>query len=503
MLDRDQDVARLLAELGQRLLLAGENPYRARAYTRAAESLLALTLPLSEVIADNRLREVSGVGEALESVIRQLWEGGTTPRLEQLRSEVPAGVLQLLRIPGIKPDKVLRLYRELGTETFDDVEAACRAERVARTKGLGVSLQDRLLSGIEIMRRSQGQLLIHHAEDLLTRVAANLSRSHPELNRIELAGDSRRGCELVSDLAVLAEVPEAESIRALSTGNDVKLWLADRERYGVALVLATGSRDHVARLQEVAAERGLSLTHDGLFKGEELVSCKAEEDLYAALALPFIPPELREGAGEIEAAQAGQVPTLVRDADIRGLLHNHTDLSDGGNTLEEMATATRKLGYGYFGLADHSQTASYAGGLKPERVRAQWELADGLNRNFRGRFRIFKGIESDIREDGSLDYPDEVLSGFDYVVASIHSRFKLEPARQTERMLRAVANPHTTILGHLTGRLLLRRTGTSSTSTPSFGPVPSTASPWRSTPTPIGSTSTGAGTGAHSTSGAG
>jgi DNA polymerase (family 10) len=257
----------------------------------------------------------------------------------------------------------------------------------------------------------------------------------------------------------VAEVPEAESIRVLSIGPDVKLWLADRDRYGVALVLATGSLDHVARLQEVAAERSLSLSGNGLFKEGELVPCATEEDLYAALGIPPVPPELREGAGEVEAAQAGQAPALVAEADVRGLLHSHTDFSDGANTLEEMATATRRLGYGYFGLADHSQTAAYAGGLKPERVREQWELVDKLNRSFRGRFRIFKGIESDIREDGSLDYPDDVLSGFDYVVASIHSRFKLEPLRQTERMLRAIANPYTTILGHLTGRLLLRREG--------------------------------------------
>lgn len=460
MPDRDhQDVARLLAELGQRLLLAGENPYRARAYTRAAESLFTLTLSLSDVIAQDRLRELPGVGDALASVISQLWADGTTPRLEQLRSEVPAGVLQLLQIPGIKPDKVLLLYRELGTESLDEAEAACRVDRVAKAKGLGPSLQGRLLSGIELMRRSQGQLLIHHAEDLLTRVRANLSRSHPELNRVELAGDFRRGCELVSDLALIAEMREAESIRVLSTGHDVKLWVADRDRYGLALVLATGSLGHVAGLQEVAADRGLSLTRDGLFDGGERVPCQAEEDLYAALGLPLIPPELREGAGEIEAAQAGRVPTLVEGTDIRGVLHNHTDFSDGGNTLEEMAAATRTLGYGYFGVADHSQSAGYAGGLKPERVQAQRELADALNRRSRGRFRIFKGIESDIREDGSLDYPDEVLVGFDYVVASIHSRFKLIPARQTERMLRAVANPHTTILGHLTGRLLLRREG--------------------------------------------
>jgi DNA polymerase (family 10) len=453
------EVAQLLSELGQRLTLTDESPYKARAYTRAAESLLTLTIPLEDVIVQNRLREVPGVGGALESVIRQLWAEGTTPRLEQLRSEVPAGVLQMLRIPGISPDKMLRAYRELGTDSIDALEEACRTDRVAKTKGLGASLQGRLLNGIELLRRSQGQRLIHRAEELLKAVAANLLRSHPELTRIELAGDYRRGSEVVSDLAIVAEVPEAESIRVLAAGADVKLWLADRGRYGLAFVLATGSLDHVAGLQTVATQRGLSLTQEGLFRGGDFVPCSSEEDVYRALGLPLIPPELREGSGEIEAAVADELPSPVKDADVRGLLHNHTNFSDGGNTLEEMADATRKLGFGYFGVADHSQSAGYAGGLSPERVREQWELADALNRRFRGRFRIFKGIESDIREDGSLDYPDEILSGFDYVVASIHSRFKLDPERQTERMIRAVANPHTSILGHLTGRLLLRREG--------------------------------------------
>lgn len=227
------DVARVPVELGQRLLLAGENAYRARAYSRAAESLIGLTVPLEDVIAQNRLRDVPGIGAALEGVIRQLWTDGTTPKLEQLRSEVPAAMLQLLRIPGISPDKILRIYRELGTEGLDDLEAACRADVVANAKGLGASLQGRLLSGIELMRRSQGQRLIHHAEDVLSTVAANLRRSHPELSRIAFAGDLRRGCELVSELALAAEVQDGDRIRVLSTGADVKLWLADRDRYGL------------------------------------------------------------------------------------------------------------------------------------------------------------------------------------------------------------------------------------------------------------------------------
>jgi DNA polymerase (family 10) len=276
---------------------------------------------------------------------------------------------------------------------------------------------------------------------------------------VELAGDYRRGCEVVSELALVAEVPQAESIRVLAAAQDVKLWLADPCRYGLAVLLATGSLDHILALQRLASARGLSLTREGLFRGEQFVPCGTEAEVYGALGMPAIPPELREGTGEIEAALAGTLPLLVEESDLAGVLHCHTDFSDGGNTLEEMATAARKLGYGYFGVADHSQTAGYAGGLKPEKLGQQLLLADSLNRRSRNGFRIFKGTESDILEDGSLDYPDETLSELDFVVASVHSRFKLDSARQTARVIRAVANPFTTILGHLTGRLLLRREG--------------------------------------------
>jgi DNA polymerase (family 10) len=452
-------VAQLLVEIGRRLILAGENPYKARAYSRAAQGLMALTLPLEEVIAAGRLREVPGIGQAIAETVKKLHAHGTTTQLEAMRSEAPAGVLEMLQVRGLTPEKVLQLYRKLGVTSLSDLEEACRDGRLQAAKGFGASLQNKVLSGIELMRRSQGQRLIHQAAEILAGTAANLERSHPELKRVVPAGECRRGCELIADLALMAESPAREATRVVELNREVRLWLASRSRYGAALVFATGSAAHVRALQAVAEERGFRLEQTGLYRGKRLVRCVEEEDVYAALGLAYVAPELREGRGEVELAGARGLPALVTDSDLRGLLHCHTDFSDGGNTLAEMAAATRASGYAYFGVADHSQSAAYAGGLKLAEIEAQHEEIDALNARYRGKYRILKGIESDIREDGSLDYPGEVLERFDFVVASVHGRFRLDREAQTERMLRAVGNPFTTILGHITGRLLLRRPG--------------------------------------------
>ena len=325
-------------------------------------------------------------------------------------------------------------------------------------KGLGPALQAKILQGIELLRRSEGQRLVHHAEAFLNATIANLGRSHPELKRVVAAGDFRRGCELVRDLAVVAEAPAAGETRIIEPNDEVRLWVTDARRYGPALLVATGSDAHVTGLQEIAAQKGLRLDGSGLYRNGRLVPCKMEEQVYCALGLAFVPPELREGRGELERAREGPIP-LVADSDIKGLLHCHTVFSDGGNTLEEMAEATRRRGYGYFGVADHSRSAGYAGGLSLEKIEEQHADVEGLNARYGREFRVLKGIESDILEDGSLDYPEEVLATFDFVVASVHSRFRLDRRAQTERIVRAVSNPFTTILGHMTGRMLLRRPG--------------------------------------------
>jgi DNA polymerase (family X) len=287
-----------------------------------------------------------------------------------------------------------------------------------------------------------------------------LRESHHDLKRITPAGDFRRGCELVGELALVAEASDLNRpIERLKASPQRTVHLATRRHYGLALLLATGSPAHVAQLQERAAAKGLTLDEAGLRRGRTTLAGATEEAIYDALGLPFIEPELREGCGEIELALAGRLPRLVKDEDIRGLLHAHTDLSDGVNTLEEMADAVRQRGYSYFGIADHSRSAHYAGGLSLEEIAQQHRAINLLNGSTGNQFRVLKGIESDILLDGSLDYSDDVLSRFDFVIASVHSGFRLDRATQTERVLRAVRNPHTTILGHPTGRQLLRRPG--------------------------------------------
>ncbi|HVL70923.1 MAG TPA: PHP domain-containing protein, partial [Beijerinckiaceae bacterium] len=396
------------------------------------------------------------VGAALADTIERLHRDGTTAKLEALRAQVPAGALDLLRVPGLKPQKILQLVERLGIDGVEALERACREGRVAADRKLGPALQASLLDGIALMRASEGLHLIHRAADLLGAAEAGLRAARPDLTRVAAAGDFRRGCELVRRMALVAQAPERGIRRG---GGTVEIWTADAPRYGVALALATGSPEHVRGLQEQAAEKGFRLDQKGLFRGRRLVPCPEERDLYAALGLAFVEPELREGRGELDLAAAGRLPNLVRDEDLRGLLHCHTVASDGGDTLEAMAEATRRRGYSYLGIADHSRSAAYAGGLSIAQVAAQQEEIDALNAAFDGAFRIFKGIESDILEDGSLDYPDEVLETFDFVVASVHGRFRLDETAQTARIVRAVENPFTTILGHMTGRLLLRREG--------------------------------------------
>jgi DNA polymerase (family 10) len=452
------EVANLLDEIGQRLLLAGENAYRARAYSRAAESLRLLAEPLSRVVAQDRLLDIAGVGAAIAGVIRDLHVRGSTSRLDELRKAVPASVLDMLAIPGLRPQKILALHGA-GVSSIEALEAAARSHQLDHMKGFGPAFAAQALSAIDLMRRAAGQMHRHTAQQRTDRLATALARAHPELSRLTPAGDLRRGAELVGDLSFVAEVTTGRGIERLETDAGVDIWVAERNAYGAALVLATGNAEHVEGLRARAQALGLRLTDNGLFRGSRRLACKEEGDLYAALQLPFVTPELREGRGEIERAEKGVLPTLVEAGDLRGILHCHTNESDGADTLADMATAARRRGYQYFGLSDHSRAAHYAGGLSIDDVRAQRREVVRLNKTFGADFKILHGIESDILEDGSLDYPDDVLADFDFVIASVHSKFKLDRSAQTLRIRRAVENPHTSILGHMTGRMLRKREG--------------------------------------------
>lgn len=450
-----QMVARLLRELGQRVALSGDNPFRSRAYLRAADILAALPVPLEEVIAEGALTGLPGVGDTIADIITKLHAAGSHPSLERLRQEMPAGVLELFNVPGLRPEQIMKLHRELGIASLAELESAASEGLIGSNKKLGPALQRKVLQNLGLARTEGLALHLHRAAALLEHAQRSLKTAHPEFRRIEVAGDFRRGCELVTDLALVAEADRPGRIDV----SDLRVIVADKRHFGARLLDATGSQDHLRMLQRVAGDKGYRLEPDGLFRGTRLVAAATEEKVYRMLGLEFIEPELRERRDEIARATRHELPELVRDSDLRGVLHCHTVASDGAETLEAMAEATRQRGYQYFGVADHSRSARYAGGLSVGEIKEQQREADRLNQRYGRSFRILKGIEADILADGSLDYPDEILRTFDFVVASVHSRFQIGEREQTARVIRAVESPYTTILGHLTGRQLLRRPG--------------------------------------------
>jgi DNA polymerase (family 10) len=452
-------VAALLVELARRTALAGSNYFRARAYLRAADSIAALGEPLARVVADGRLRAVPGIGDAIADIVAALHRTGTHPLLEKLRRDIAEGVLEMLSIPGLRPEKIMAIHRELGIATIGELEIAVREGRLGKIKGLGAALQRKILQGLQIRDDTQGGRHIHRAAELIAAASDGLERSEPGLARIVPAGGVRRGSELVSDLAVVAEVRQALKSPDIVKTGELSVYVTDSRRFGISLLRATGSKRHLEQLEQRAAGKGMTLTPDGLRRGGKIVAAKTEPQIYRALGLCYIEPELREGLGEVDLAAGGALPELVTLADLRGVLHAHTDASDGVDTLEAMADASRRRGYGYIGITDHSKTAHYAGGLSVAQIAAQHAAIDRLNDEFDDAFHIFKGIESDILPDGSLDYPDDVLARFDLVIGSIHGQFRLDAVAQTERLERAAANPFVTIIGHMTGRQLLRRPG--------------------------------------------
>jgi DNA polymerase (family 10) len=453
-----QTVASLLREFGQRTALRGGNPYRAKAYLRAAENLAALSLPLDRIIKANRLTEIPGIGEAIADIVKQMYRSGTHPALEKMRGEIPAGVLDLLRLPGLRTEKMLKLYKELGIDSLGSLEEAARAGHLKAVRGLGAAFETKVLQSLDTLKNGEGRRHMHRANELLDAAATSLKRTDPSVLSVQPAGDFRRGCELVSDLSLVATLKGRVKPADDATGG-LRIVFTPKAAEGAALLAATGSGAHWAKLQARAEDKGLRLDEKGLWRGRTRIAAADESGIYRALDLDYIPPELREGGEELTLAAKGALPNLVEDGDLRGVLHAHTVQSDGVHTLDQMVKATQARGYEYFGVADHSQSAHYAGGLKPEEIEAQHLAIDRLNKKIGSNFKVFKGIEADILADGSLDYPSDILARFDFIVASVHSRFRLDRTEQTKRILRAVANPYTTILGHMTGRQLLRRPG--------------------------------------------
>ena len=471
-------IAQVLDEMGTLLELRGENPFRCRAYHAAAQALTNLPDDLSEMIAAGRLAEVPGIGDTMHAKVVQLATTGHLPAYDDLRRSTPPGLVALLRIPGLGPKKIKSLYDTLAIESLADLRKAGESGAIAKLKGFGTKTEAKILEGIAFVEKSGDRILQNHALRLVAPIVEAV-RAHPKVIRAEYCGSLRRRAETIGDLdvlfssdqpsavidafvklpqvaTVLAHGPTKASVR-LADGVQCDLRGVEESQFPFALHYFTGSKAHNITMRRRALARGLSLNEYALSGEKESIACKTEADLFAALGLSYIPPELREDAGEIDAAESGKLPELIQLDDLAGTFHCHTDWSDGSATLAEMAVAARDCGLQYLGIADHSRSAGYAGGLSIERVRSQWAEIDALNETFGGRFHIFKGTECDILPDGSLDYPDDVLDGFDYVVASIHSGFQLTREEMTRRLVRAVSNPRVTMLGHPTGRLLLAR----------------------------------------------
>ena len=393
--------------------------------------------------------------------------------MRSYEAATPEGLLDMLRVPGLGPRKIIAIRKDLGIETLDALEQACRTGQLAALKGFGSKTQATILKGVEYIRAHAGHC---HADTAHQNAQSLLAALGSHAQRLAVAGELRRARETVQQLDFVLSTTDADAATAafaahpdiaevltpsagrLSSGLQANLHVVPDEAFPAALHYYTGSEEYSTALHAKAAERGLALDERGLWRGDERIECADEAALFASLGLAYIPPELRENQGEVEAAAADALPELVTTADIRGMLHMHSTYSDGANSLEAMARAVQERGFEYMGIADHSQTAAYAGGLRVAEVQRQWEEIDRLNETL-APFRIFKGIESDILGDGSLDYDDDVLAQFDFVVVSVHSQFNLSRDAMTARIVRAIEHPAATIVGHPTGRLLLRREG--------------------------------------------
>jgi DNA polymerase (family 10) len=470
-------IAGQLRQIGRLLSVMGENPFKIRAYERAARALENIAGDFDARIKQGRLTEIDGIGKALAAVVEEIYHSGESALLRHLSDTLPTGAVELNEVPGLTLKKIVALHETLGIKSVDDLKTACEKGLVRAVKGFGQKAEANILVGIEKLRHRQDRTLISHAlaeaEPLLQYL-----RASSEIAQCEIAGSLRRRKETVRRICIVAASPEPKTVTErflryplfaqsdeagagrcighLARGLEVELHIVPPAEYAAALHYWTGSKDHYAALVDCARSQGILISAEGLRgpKGKAL-KVETEGDIYRRLGLEYIAPELRENQGEIEAAAIGSLPETVVAEDIQGMVHCHTTYSDGQNTVEEMARAAEVLGMQYITFTDHSPTASYAGGVKIDRLRAQWEEIDRVQE--RVRIKLLKGTESDILEDGLLDYPDYILEKFDIIIASIHARHKMNADQMTARLLRALKLPLFKIWGHPLGRLIESR----------------------------------------------
>ncbi len=476
----NQQVAQKFYKTADLLEILGENPFRVRAYRNAARTIESLGRDLSEMVAQGEdLTKLPGIGKDLAEKIKEIIATGSFSKLRELEEKVPPGLVELLKVEGLGPKRIKTLYDTLGITSLEELrEAAARGE-ISKLPGFGKKLEQTILKGVVLAKKEGRRFRWAYAEAFAVELVRFLKKARG-LREIEVAGSYRRKKETVGDLDILVTAREpAQIIEHFVTFPDVKtviskgqtrstvilssdiqvdLRAVEEESYGSALHYFTGSKAHNIAIRSIALKAGLKINEYGVFKGEKRIAGRSEDEIFSAVGLPFIEPELRENRGEIEAAMEGRLPRLITLEDIKGDLHCHTKWSDGKHTISEMAEAARRLGYSYIAITDHSRRLAMIKGLNEEKLIEQAAEIEEVRARFPD-IHILHGIEVDILEDGSLDLSDQALSRLDIVVAAIHSKFKLSKEKQTERLLRAIVNPRVNIIAHPTGRLIGEREG--------------------------------------------
>ncbi|MCC7233390.1 MAG: DNA polymerase/3'-5' exonuclease PolX [Bacteroidia bacterium] len=462
----NKEIGKAFKLAGQLMELHGDNPFKSRSFQNAAFRLERFPVPIASV-SDADLEGIDGIGKGILEKIKELLTRGSFKELDTLLEKTPPGIIEMMQIKGIGPKKISVLWKELGIESTGELLYACHENRLVELRGFGTKSQEQIRQAIEYTRSQEGKFRYAAVETISNQILADFQAAGIA-EKLSSCGELRRkneiltsadwliaGGEIKSVLKFLEDHPLFEKDSLISTGNSIRGMIAGKlpfeihccttDNFERTLFTLTGSASHLEKIK--------SLNEKG-----EIPAGMTEQAIYHTVNLRFIEPELREGLFEFELKERAQTAELLTDSDLKGILHNHTTYSDGANTLEEMAVFCKELGYEYVGICDHSRSAFYANGLQPERVLQQQAEIDTLNDKL-APFRILKGIESDILSDGSLDYPDEILKTFDLVVASVHSGLRMDEAKATSRLIRAIENPFTTLLGHPTGRLLLSRPG--------------------------------------------
>jgi DNA polymerase (family 10) len=476
----NKTIADIFTEIADILEIQGENPFRVRSYRNAARTIEDMSRSLESLVkADENLEEIPGIGKSMSEKIREILSTGKCHTLEELRSRIPPSLTELLKLEGLGPKKVKVLYDELAVDSVDRLEKAAQAGRLRNLPGMGLKTEEKILKSIEHYRAGMGRFKLsvgfQYAEALLRHL-----KGVPGVKRLDPAGSFRRRRETIGDLDILAicskgckvmdrfagygdvaEVlarGETKSSVRLKCGLQVDLRVLEEESYGAALHYFTGSKAHNVAIRERAKEKGLKVSEYGVFraKDEKRLSGAEEEDVFKAVGLPLIPPELREDRGEVQAAGKGALPRLIELSDIRGDLQMHTTASDGKNSILEMARKAKEMGYAYIAITDHSKAVRVAGGMDEKQLAKHLKEIEKANGQISG-FRILKGVEVDILSDGTLDLKDDILRECEVVLASVHSRFSMEEGEMTRRVIKAIQNPNVKVLAHPTGRLILER----------------------------------------------